>query len=149
MLTALTLSAHTGNAESADVLACTTQKLEALKSVTAENIESKLRQHFSIPALAIAAYGGGAKWKAHPSAQEEILSHFSDTKRLKRLFDGLEGFKNATLIKLVAGGNLRTGIVTVRSGKETLHATVTFSGTSCTIVYMCVAGVGCIHELFR
>ena len=143
-ITTFTSSAH---AETQGALECVQQKLTALKNVNSGNVGSMLRQHFSVNALAASAYGGGAKWKAHPEDHAKILGHFSEGAPLKRLVDGLEAYRNAKLMTATAMG--RKVAVTMKSDGKSMHSTVVFAADSCTIVYMCVNGIGCIHELFK
>ena len=132
-----------------DAQQCTEEKLQALRTVTAQNVGTKLRQHFSVPALARAVIGGAAKWKANPDQHQDILARFSDPIRLASLYDSLAKFKDAKVLKYEKSSHPHIALTRIRASGQNYTVTIAYAKGSCTIIRMCTTGKGCAYELFR
>jgi hypothetical protein len=125
---------------------CTDEKMLVLKALTANSVATQFRRHFSIESLAHRVIGGSEKWKHNPQRHAEILARFQDSKRIQKLYEQLQNFKGAQIVKYfpVADG------VSIRISAQGKMFTVRiqYEKTSCKIVHMCTVGRGCIHQLF-
>ncbi len=148
VVSALTLTTCTYAAEKG-VLMCVQQKFKALRGVNPGNAQAMLYRHFSVSALAIAAYGGGAKWKANPQDHQKVLNRFKDKKRIGRLAKALSGYKSAKAQKVTTNQKNRVAIVIASTKAGPKKVTIVFAPQSCTVTRLCVDGAGCAHQLFQ
>lgn len=137
-----------GSTEAKSVLTCVNEKMNALKRVNKSNAKGMLYAHFSIKSLAIASYGGAAKWKANPQDHKKVLARFEESKRITALAKGLQAYKTAKVQKVFANEKARSAVVIAKTSGP-IKATVRFVQGSCTIAELCIENKGCASQIFR